>query len=105
VQFAKNKYPKLNFKQADLTNCQGNKTFDLIFANSLLHHISDEYLGNILNLMCKLSHEKSEIHIIDLVLPNKKSIPYYLAKLDRGHYPREISEWSNCFSQYFDINN
>lgn len=79
---------------------QGKK-YDFILANSLFHHIDDDNTLSILRHLCGLLTDDGSIHIIDLVLPARRSIARWLAKRDRGEYPRPLEQWQAMFSSVF----
>jgi SAM-dependent methyltransferase len=79
-----------------------DEEFDLVFANSLMHHIPDSVVDRLLNRMAELCTEEGRVHVLDLVLPARRSIPRLLAKADRGKYPRPEGEWRALFTRHLD---
>ena len=92
------------FIVADVTKYEvaSERSFDVIFANSLFHHIDAANTRLILAHLATLIAEDGHVHIIDLVLPERTSIPRFLAKADRGDYPRPLEEWREIFTQSFE---
>jgi SAM-dependent methyltransferase len=92
------------FIVADVTKYEvsPDRSFDVIFANSLFHHIDTANTRRILAHLGTLLAEDGHVHIIDLVLPARTSIPRFLAKADRGEYPRPLEEWREIFTQSFE---
>lgn len=92
------------FIVADVTRYEvaTDQSFDLIFANSLFHHIDTANTQRILAHLANLLAEDGHVHIIDLVLPKRPSIPRFLARADRGEYPRPLEEWREIFTQAFE---
>ncbi|NQU42835.1 class I SAM-dependent methyltransferase [bacterium] len=76
--------------------------FDFILLNSLLHHINTPDVRRMLNRLAGQLRPDGHIHILDLVLPEQRSISRYLARSDRGDYPRPFNEWRRLFSEFFE---
>lgn len=103
IRYAKKRYGK-KFISADARTWQpeSDEKFDLVFANSFFHHIDDENTDRILE---RLSHSLSgngTIHILDLVLPERHRLGRWLAKNDRGDFPRPLEQWHDLFSKWFE---
>jgi SAM-dependent methyltransferase len=79
-----------------------DEEFDLVFANSLMHHLSDQVVDGLLQRMAELCTADGTVHVLDLVLPDRASIPRLLAKADRGDYPRPACEWRSHFTRHLD---
>jgi SAM-dependent methyltransferase len=92
------------FEVADVCTYQAEpeNRFDFVLLNSLLHHIDDMHTDRILGQLSKQLTPDGHVHIIDLVLPEKKSVARSLALSDRGDHPRPLSEWKNIFSRHFE---
>ena len=92
------------FVQADLTNADLTSlgTFDMILANSFLHHVSDSAAARILAQLSPLLASDGTIHILDLVLPPRKSLAWMMARLDRGGYARPVERWRALFDAAFE---
>ena len=75
--------------------------FDFILANSLLHHIDIPPTKRLLAHLSSLLTEDGHVHIVELVLPSRTSIPRCLALADRGKFPRPQEEWRQIFSDVF----
>ena len=43
------------------------------------------------------------MHILELVLPENRSLSRKLAEWDRGNYPRPLAEWRGLFAESFEI--
>ena len=93
-----------DFAVADVCTYQADpeKRFDFIMMNSLLHHIDDEYTDRILKQLAKQLTPDGHIHILDLVLPEQKSVARGLALSDRGDHPRPLADWKEIFSRYYE---
>jgi SAM-dependent methyltransferase len=76
--------------------------FDFILANSLLHHLDIPPTKRLLAHLSSLLAEDGHVHIVELVLPQHKSIPRFLALADRGQFPRAQEEWRQIFSDVFE---
>ena len=79
-----------------------NERFDFILVNSLLHHINDTVTRRLLSHLGGLLAEDGHVHIIELVLPAKASVPHFLARSDRGEFPRPLSVWRQIFSEGYE---
>jgi len=92
------------FIVADVTkyNVVPEQRFDLILANSLFHHIDSASTRRILAHLATLLSDDGYVHIFDLVLPARASISRFLARADRGEYPRPLDEWYDLFTSAFE---
>jgi len=92
------------FRVGDVTKLQvpADERFDFILVNSLLHHIDISATHRLLSHLPVLLTPDGHVHIIELVLPAAFSLPFILARADRGDYPRPINEWRLIFNEYFD---
>ncbi len=93
-----------DFIVADVTkyNVVPEQRFDLILANSLFHHIDSASTRRILAHLATLLSDDGYVHIFDLVLPARASISRFLARADRGEYPRPLDEWHDLFTSAFE---
>jgi SAM-dependent methyltransferase len=76
--------------------------FDFILINSFLHHVDTALARSILSGLGAHLTDDGHVHIIDLVLPEKPSIPRFLARHDRGEFPRPLREWEGIFDDIFE---
>jgi SAM-dependent methyltransferase len=76
--------------------------FDFILINSFIHHIDTPNARSLLAQLSTLLAEDGQIHILDLVLPAQPSIAQFLARLDRGDFPRPLKEWEQIFTETFE---
>lgn len=92
------------FVIADVTkyDVPPDRRFDLILANSLFHHIDDASTRRILAHLATLLSDDGHVHIFDLVLPARSSVSRFLARADRGDYPRPLDEWHDLFTSAFE---
>ena len=75
---------------------------DLILANSLFHHIDTASTRKILAHLATLLSDDGHVHVLDLVLPERPSVSRFLARADRGEYPRPLAEWRELFTEAFE---
>jgi SAM-dependent methyltransferase len=103
IRQAENQYHR-NFVVGDVTKLQvpTNERFDFILVNSLLHHIDKDSTNRLLAHLPTLLTEDGHIHIIELVLPPNISLPWILARADRGEFPRSTEEWYGIFHEFLD---
>jgi trans-aconitate methyltransferase len=92
------------FVVADVTTYEVSheQRFDLILANSLFHHIDSANVRRILAHLSTLLADDGYVHVFDLVLPERPSISRFLARADRGEYPRPLEEWRELFTSAFE---
>jgi SAM-dependent methyltransferase len=92
------------FVQADLMTADLSElgTFDAILVNSFLHHLPDRSVERVLAQLAGLLDRDGKVHILELVLPERKALPWIMAKLDRGKYPRSLASWRELFMMNFD---
>ena len=102
IENARRRYPG-EFIQCDVRKYEPDdgQAFDYIFLNSFLHHIDDQNTQKILQCLHNLLTPNGSIHILDLVLPENRSIARWLAKKDRGDYARPFERWREIFSNVF----
>ena len=93
-----------NFIVADVTKYRvpPDQRFDLILANSLFHHLDSTNTRHILAHLSGLLTGDGHVHILDLVLPARSSVSRFLARADRGDYPRPVDEWREIFTSVFE---
>jgi SAM-dependent methyltransferase len=74
--------------------------FDCVFANSLMHHLDDHSVRNLLSRMARLTAPGGRIHVLDLVLPPHLSAGRLLARLDRGRFARPVEQWRAMLNEH-----
>jgi SAM-dependent methyltransferase len=91
------------FRVADVTTMRvdAGGGFDRILLNSLLHHLPDSAVAQLLAHLATLLTDVGTVHILDLVLPERASVARLLARLDRGHFPRPLARWHEIFCRYY----
>jgi len=104
VEHARRKYNR-RFVVADVTTYEDERgaDYDFILVNSFLHHIELEPTHQILNRLPKWLSPDGHVHLIELVMPGDRSISQWLAKMDRGKFPRKLEEWRSIFEKHLDI--
>lgn len=92
------------FLVADVTKYEvpRDQRYDLILANSLFHHIDTASTKRILAHLATLLSDDGHVHVFDLVLPSEPSVARFLARADRGEYPRPLDEWRAIFTEAFE---
>jgi SAM-dependent methyltransferase len=103
IEYARKHY-RGNFIVADATKYRvdPDQRFDFILVNSFLHHIDTSNAASILSHLGTLLTDDGHVHILDLVLPERWSIPRALARLDRGDFPRPLQDWLEIVSGVFE---
>ena len=101
IDYARKRHGR-EFLVADITTWDfDDQVFDCILVNSFLHHIDTPNVRKILSHLDKLLSDDGRVHVFDLVLPERTSIPRFLARLDRGDYPRPLGDWRHLLSERF----
>lgn len=67
--------------------------FDLIFLNSMMHHLPDDGCHTLLTKLRDRIAPDGTMVVLDLVLDRKSPIAYALARADRGAFPRPETHW------------
>lgn len=103
IERARRKY-RMNFEVADVTTHAFNRKFDFVLMNSLLHHLDDAGVDSLLGAIANQAlNENGKVHIIELVLPEQRTVAYRMARWDRGRYPRRLMEWRKIFERFFSL--
>jgi SAM-dependent methyltransferase len=103
LRIARSKY-RGRFIQADLqtSDLTAFGSFDVILINSFLHHLPDHAVTRILAQLEPLLEADGRIHVLELVLPERRSLARLMARLDRGKYARSATAWTTLFATHFD---
>ncbi len=103
IDYALRRYRR-DFRVADVRTftVPQEDRFDFVLLNSLLHHIDEENTRRILAQLRSVLTDDGHIHIVELVLPSQVGVPRFLARSDRGDYPRTLTAWEAIFSAYFE---
>jgi SAM-dependent methyltransferase len=103
LTIARSKYPGL-FIQADLQTADLSSlgTFDTILVNSVLHHLPDDAVTRILRQLHGRLGPGGSVHILELVLPERRSLARLMARLDRGRHVRGLAAWRDLFDAHFE---
>jgi len=80
-----------------------DRKFDFVLVNSFLHHVDEEEARRILGAVSRTLAPGGSAHILDLVLPEERSLARWLARHDRGRYARRLEEWRGLFGSIFDV--
>ncbi len=103
VEFAKRKHGK-PFFVCDVTKDElPSGPFDVVLINSLMHHLSDAEVGTLLDKVLAVLAPQGVLQIIDLILPSAPCLARFLAKSDRGDFPRPLEQWRELFSRHFRV--
>lgn len=103
IAYARRRYAR-EFLTEDVCryHSRPGEAFDFVFVNSFFHHVDLENTRRILRRLHDLLTPDGHIHIIDLVLPESPGLPRFLARWDRGEFPRKVGEWRAIFEEVFD---
>lgn len=102
VKNARQKYGR-DFMAVDARQLDdvGGERFDFILVNSFLHHLNDRDVMEVLSSLESRLSQDGHIHILELVLPENRSIARLLAHWDRGNFARPLQEWQTLLSRIF----
>ncbi|MFT7678372.1 MAG: SAM-dependent methyltransferase [Planctomycetota bacterium] len=75
--------------------------FDLIFANSFLHHLDDGQAQQALANLARLCKPGGRLLLMDLVMPERAGIVRMLARADRGDHARPYKHWQSLLESHF----
>ena len=112
IILAKRKYvnfPNMNFIAGNVSEyiLSGKlleNTFDIVFMNGVLHHLSREIINSILSQIPKLIKENGVFQSIDPVYTkNQPKISKWLMSHDRGKYILELDEYLMLLKDYFPV--
>lgn len=103
LQLARTRF-RGEFINADLTKADLPSLghFDTIVINSFLHHLGDADVERILAQVAKVLAADGRVHILELVLPERKTRGSMMARLDRGRYARPYAQWREMFGAAFE---
>jgi SAM-dependent methyltransferase len=103
IAFARKRYGRA-FEVADATQYRPDpgKPCDFLLLNSLLHHLDDQQVANMLRPLSQIVSPDGHLHVIDLVLPPERGLPRYFARNDRGDHPRSLAEWEKLLTRDFE---
>lgn len=79
-----------------------NEHFDFVLVNSFLHHIPDAAVRQLLAHLSSTLTGGGHIHVVELELPERRSVARLLALMDRGDYPRPPSQWRELLTESFE---
>ena len=101
IRKASSRFPG-RFVVGDVTDVSilPDEQFECVFANSLMHHLDDQSVRNLLERMARLTAPDGKVHVLDLVLPPHASAGRMLAQLDRGRFARPVERWRALFSEH-----
>ena len=103
IQYARRRYRR-DFLLADVTQYKvaPGERFDFILLNSFLHHVDTRAALPVLAHLRTLLTDDGHVHILDLVLPERPSLARFLARLDRGEFPRPLPAWLDLVTGVFE---
>jgi len=102
IQDARRRYGR-EFLVADACKLDSvcKEPFDFILINSFLHHLNTKDVLEVLSSLDTRLAPDGHIHILELVLPEERSIARLLARWDRGDFSRPLPEWQALLSKVF----
>lgn len=90
------------FRVADVTQSDfsGGGGWDCILVNSLMHHLSDDSVDGMLRRFPGMLSDVGVVHVLDLILPDRRSVARWLARHDRGQFPRPQARWKELLTRH-----
>jgi SAM-dependent methyltransferase len=103
VNYARRKYAR-RFVAADMLAFDAGREgqFDFVLVNSFFHHVDSPGTLRILRHLSGLIAPGGHIHVLDLVMPPSPGVARFLAKSDRGAFPRPLAEWRGLFTDAYE---
>jgi SAM-dependent methyltransferase len=102
IAYARRRYGR-EFLVADVTAGPDlGSRFDCVLVNSFLHHVADREAHRILVDLAPRLTPDGHVHVLELVLPARRSIARLLARLDRGAYARPLDAWRTLLAAHFE---
>jgi SAM-dependent methyltransferase len=103
IAYARAHYGR-QFVVGDVTEwtADGLEPFDFVFVNSFFHHVSDDQAAAILRRLALLVAPGGHLHVLDLVLPERRGAARLLARWDRGRFPRPIQDWHSLLAESYE---
>jgi SAM-dependent methyltransferase len=103
LDYARRRFNR-RFVQADLLeySAEDGNLFDFVLVNSFFHHVDDAGARRILAHLARHIAPGGHIHILDLVMPAAPGVARFLARQDRGEFPRPLDSWRTLFEASFD---
>jgi SAM-dependent methyltransferase len=99
VEYAQSKFPgKFICGDAVTFSYESLGTFDLIFLNSLMHHLPEEACRILLNKLIKHLTPGGRLVVLDLIIDKSSPLAFILAKLDRGKFVKTVDHWQNILT-------
>ncbi len=94
IAAARKSYPGWKFIAGDVNRIEWGRGFDIILINSLLHHLNDDEVSNIMLTAVAALKPKGRIIIQEPLIPGKDEWYYRLMmRLDRGNNFRSLPSW------------
>lgn len=93
------------FRVADVTQSDfsGGGDWDCILVNSLMHHLPDVSVDALLSRLPEMVSADGMVHVLDLVLPDHRSVARWLARHDRGRHPRPLLCWKELLTRHLEL--
>jgi SAM-dependent methyltransferase len=103
IASARRRYGK-EFVVADVTalDPRDGHRADFVLVNSLLHHLDDDAARRVLASLRELVAPGGHVHVLDLVMPPRRSPARLLARWDRGDHARPLEHWRRLFTEHFE---
>jgi len=100
IDLAARQHPGFNFVAADINRVEWGDGFDIILINSLLHHLADNQVSEILLKSAAALNRTGNILIQEPLIPGQKEWCHRLMMhLDRGNYFRSLPDWKRLIEE------
>jgi SAM-dependent methyltransferase len=101
---ARRRYPHAQFLEMDVRALpvEWRGRFDLVLAQGVLHHFSDEQTVSMLAGACALMRSGARLVTIDpAFVPEQRFVAWMMASVDRGRHVRTVDQYRELASRVF----
>jgi SAM-dependent methyltransferase len=103
ISYARRRHgPRFEVADVRTDPIPGRGAYDFVLVNSLLHHLDDDAVVSLLQDIREYVSDDGHIHVVELELPERRSVPRTLALSDRGEYPRSLATWRTLLTSGFE---
>ena len=80
-----------------------DNSIDIIFCNSMSHHITEDLLGRLLSESARILKNDGKLLFLDAILQQSSLLNRFLWKLDRGEYPHTKEILISLINRHFIV--
>lgn len=102
IEYARSRHPgRFICADASCLRFDADQRHDLVLLNSLLHHLDDQRARDLLAQLREAVAPGGHLHVIELVLPERRGLARLLASMDRGRFPRPLDAWRGLLTEHY----